>query len=143
MTWVYRGRSFGEEDVPAGVVGFVYKIERRDTKRVYFGQKRFTKAITRKPLKGRKRKRRSRIASDWIGYWGSCQELLTEVGRLGPKKFRRTILHLCKTKSEMNYLELHEQMVNHVLLYPDKFYNSYVGTRIHTDHLKHLRGRVW
>lgn len=146
MTWIHLGRPFGEADIPKGIVGFVYKIERLDTRRTYFGQKRFTKAMTRKPLKGRKNKRRHRVASNWVEYWGSCQELLDEVVNLGPKKFRRTILYLCRTKSEMNYLELYEQMSHHVLLYPKRYYNSYVGTRIHADHLLHLHreeGIVW
>lgn len=138
MTWRYLGRVFGETDIPEGVVGFVYKIERRDTGRIYFGQKKFTKARTRKPLKGRVRKRRNRIASDWLDYWGSNQELIAEVRSLGSRKFKRTILYLCRTKGEMNYRELQEQLYHDVLLYPDKFYNSYVGTRINGRHLRHL-----
>lgn len=138
MAWKYLGRVFKEADIPDGVVGFVYKIERRDTGRIYFGQKKFTQARTRKPLKGRIRKRRHRIASDWSEYWGSCRELLDEVKALGPRKFSRTILYLCRTKGEMNYRELSEQMHYDVLLYPTKYYNSYVGTRIHAVHLRHL-----
>lgn len=141
MKWRYRGRVFGEADIPEGIVGFVYRITCRKTGRIYFGQKKFTKAVIRKPLKGKKRKRRSRVASDWVDYWGSSQELQNDVKRLGQRKFTRVILHLCQTKSEMNYRELCEQVAHNVLLNPDKFYNSYVGTRIHTDHLKHLRSK--
>jgi Putative endonuclease segE, GIY-YIG domain len=141
MTWFYNGRSFDEAAIPVGIVGFVYKITCLPTGRAYYGQKRFTKAVTRKPLKGRKRKRRSRVSSNWLDYWGSSQELLNDVKRLGPRKFSRVILYLCKTKSEMNYRELSEQILSDVLLHPDKYYNSYVGTRIHTDHLRHLRVR--
>lgn len=139
MTWRYRGRVFREADIPEGIVGFVYQIECVPTGRRYFGQKKFTKAIIRKPLKGKKRRRRSRVSSNWLDYWGSSQELQDDVARLGTKKFRRSILYLCKSKGEMNYRELCKQIEHHVLLHPDKFYNSYAGTRIHASHLRHLR----
>jgi hypothetical protein len=35
----------------------------------------------------------------------------------------------------MSYWELWHQMVNHVLFKPEKYYNAYVGARIHRKHV--------
>jgi hypothetical protein len=58
---------------------------------------------------------------------------------LGERKFRREVLLLCRSKAEMNYCELKAQMDRDVLLWPERFYNSFVGTRIHRDHLLKFR----
>lgn len=134
--WYYAGSVFLPKDVSPEFVGFVYSVSRIDNGRIYIGQKRFSKSRKRKPLKGRKRARRDRVASDWQTYYGSNDELLAEVTKFGPENFRREILYLCRSKSEMNYLELRTQIVNDVLLYPEKFYNSFVGTKISRSHLK-------
>lgn len=134
--WLTRDNAlFTVDSIPPGIVGFVYLITRIDTGRMYIGQKRFTAARTRPPLKGRKRKRRLRINSDWQQYYGSNQELLKEVAKFGRKRFRRVILHLCRSKGEMNYLEMWEQLSRHVLLDQDNYYNEFCGGRIHRSHV--------
>ena len=134
--WTYRGKPFSLDELAPNIIGFIYQIICLDTNRSYFGQKRLTKARVRKPLKGKKRRRRSRIQSDWETYWGSNKELQGDVAKLGPQKFSRSILFLCRSKAEMNYRELKQCMDLNVLLYPDKYYNSYVGTRISRAQLK-------
>jgi hypothetical protein len=73
--------------------------------------------------------------SDWRNYWSSSEELKKELAVHGKDNFKRTILHLCSSKTEMNYRELYEQIVQEVLLRPE-FYNSFVGTKIHKKHIK-------
>lgn len=138
--WLYKQRKLLEP--PPDAIGFVYRITRLGTGRAYIGQKRLSKARTRKPLKGKKRKRRDRVKSDWETYFGSCKELLDEVAELGAVNFRREVLFFCYSKAEMNYVELREQILHEALIYPDKFYNSYIGTRIHRDHLRKFRERL-
>jgi len=77
--------------------------------------------------------------------------LVEESGR---DRFERKILRLCDSKGEMSYWEMWYQMTNHVLLRPDKYYNAFVGGKIHRKHvLKNesntkiwssgRKGRIW
>ena len=132
--WIYQGRQFNDEDI-GNALGFVYKITNNLDGRVYFGQKKFFFTKTR-TIKGKKK--REKVHSDWKDYWSSSNELKEDVKRLGEEHFTREILRLCLTKGEMNYLEMREQVVHDVLLYPSKFYNEYVGGRINRSHLKNL-----
>ena len=94
MTWFYHNttKEFTEEDIK-DYFGFVYLITNTQTGRKYIGKKFFTKSKTRQ-IKGKKKK--SRVSSDWMKYWGSNTELQEEVKLLGEGIFRREILHLCK-----------------------------------------------
>lgn len=131
MTWYYGGVPFEEDGTH---FGFVYLIENLVTGRKYIGRKYFTAAGT-KQIKGKRKKIRKE--SDWKSYFGSNETLKAEVAELGPDNFRRTILHLCKSKSECSYLELREQMDNRVLE-SDEFYNEWCQAKIRKAHLKSL-----
>jgi Kyanoviridae NAD synthetase len=137
MTWYYKGKPVTEEDVE-GYVAFVYCIENTATGRLYLGKKRLRKKVSRKPLKGKKRRRISYKESDWRVYWGSNEVLQEEVKQLGPDIFTRTILRLCKTLSESSYYETKYQFEQDVLLRPKEFYNEWLAIRIRSSHLKHL-----
>ena len=91
MTWYYQGAEFQEENAE-GYAGFVYLIENLQTGKKYIGKKLFTflKAKTSK-----KKKKRVRKQSDWMTYYGSCQQLKDDVKILGEQFFRREILRLC------------------------------------------------
>ena len=141
MSWIYRGREFTRDDVE-GWIGFVYSITCISTQRKYIGKKKFVSQRSRPPLKGKKRRRRDTVDSDWEEYFGSSEELLADVARLGRDDFVREILHLCRSRGEMTYLEMKEQVVRDVLLKPEEYYNSYVGGRIHRSHvLKKASGK--
>lgn len=132
--WTYQGKEFSDEDI-GNSLGFVYKITNMLDGRIYFGQKKFFFTKTR-TIKGKKK--REKALSDWKDYWSSSNELKEDVARLGPENFVREILHLCKSKGDMNYLEMREQIVHDVLLFPKMYYNEYVGGRISRSHLKNL-----
>jgi hypothetical protein len=68
--------------------------------------------------------------SDWQTYFGSNKKLHEDLDKFGRENFTREIIRLCKTLGEGNYWELWFQMNDHVLYHPDKFYNSYIGTRV-------------
>ena len=131
MTWYYNGVPFEDDGTH---FGFVYLIENLITNRKYIGRKYFSKAGT-KQVNGKKRKIRK--TSDWESYWGSNETLKAEVAELGEHNFRRTILHLCKNKSECSYWETFEIFTRHCLL-DELYYNEWVSAKIRKAHLKSL-----
>lgn len=130
--WLYQNREFTEDDI-ADNVGFVYLIENKSNNKKYIGKKLFTKAKT-KQVKGKKKK--IRVSSDWLKYWGSNDILKDEVKTLGEQNYTRTILHLCKTKGICNYLETWEIFTRHALL-SEEYYNFWVSCKIHKSHVLH------
>ena len=132
MTWYYDGVPFDDDGT---AFGFVYLIENLITGKKYIGRKYFSKAGT-KQVNGKKRKIRK--ASDWETYYGSNETLKREVTELGAHNFRRTILYLCKSRSECSYWETFEIFSRHALL-DESFYNDWVSAKIRKAHLKNVR----
>ena len=128
--WTYEGNLVDEELV-YNHVGFVYNITNMTTGRSYIGKKLFTKAKTRQ-VKGKKK--RTRVASDWMDYYGSNKELQADVEQLGIYNFKREILRLCKGKGECNYWEARYQFDYRVLESND-YYNSWIMVKVHKSHL--------
>lgn len=135
MPWLYQGREFLPED-RGDAAAFVYVIERIDTGRKYIGVKLFNRKVSKPPLKGKKRRRRSVTDSDWETYWGSNEDLLGEIRDLGEHMFRREIIKLCASKSEGKYEEARLQFTLDVLRRPDEYYNQFIGIKVHRSHLK-------
>jgi hypothetical protein len=117
--WIYSNQPF---DGPLeGLEGFIYLITNIETGRSYVGKKHFW---TRQ--KDRKTGRRKTKESDWRNYYSSSDDLKLDVEKLGRKKFKREILHLCKYKKEMTFWEQKEQWDRNVLL-TDEYYNTNIG----------------
>lgn len=137
--WYYREHSnfFTEEDVGDNY-GFVYCITNRATGKKYIGKKFFWSKRTLPPLKGKTRKRKKIVMSDWQDYYGSNEELKMLVEKNGKDIYHREILRLCKTKGECSYYEAKLQFENDVLL-SDEYYNEFIGCKIHASHIKHLK----
>lgn len=131
MQWTYNNLPFTDEMIN-DYTGFVYLITDLDNNRQYVGQKLFWTPKT-KTVKGKKK--RIKVISDYKEYFGSNLELQERVKLLGPDKFKREILYLCKSKGCMNYLELREQIDRRVME-SDAYYNSFVGGKIHKKHVK-------
>jgi hypothetical protein len=135
MSWFFLNTTdeFTEEHI-GEAFGFVYMITHLKTGRKYIGKKFFTKSKT-KQVKGKKK--RSRVSSDWLSYWGSNKKLQEEVKENGKDQYVREILHLCKTRSECSYWETWEIFTRHALMH-DSYYNEWVSCRIRKDHLVKL-----
>lgn len=131
--WFYENKPF-DEDVTQ-YVGYVYLITCIPTGKRYIGKKLFW-MMKRKQVKGKVK--RYKAESDWRTYWSSSDELKADVQTLGEGSFTREILHLCKSKGVVNYLELREQIDHRVLEYPDSWYNGWVMARITGKHIKAL-----
>jgi hypothetical protein len=134
LNWTYKDKNFTEEEIKENY-GFVYCITNLLTNKKYIGKKFFYSSKT-KQVKGKKKK--IKVFSDWLIYYGSNAELLNDVNQLGKENFKREIIHLCKTKGECGYLEAKEQFTNCVLE-NDNYYNTWIMVRVRKSHIRGLR----
>lgn len=138
MSWTYQGEIVTE--LPEDCVGFVYIITNTVSGRKYIGKKlaKFskTKYKTVKLKNGTKKRKRikTKINSDWQDYYGSSDELLADVAKLGKNKFTREILHYCGSKALTSYLEAKEQFDRKVLE-SNEYYNGHIRVRVHGSHI--------
>ena len=126
--WTYQEKPIDE--LPEDVVGFVYQITNTTNDRMYIGKKLAKFKRSRRPLKGRKNKRRYKVDSDWQDYYGSSDELLIDIKKLGKEHFKREILFYCYSKAELSYVEAREQFARKVLE-SDNYYNGHIRVRVH------------
>ena len=108
MQWTYKGKSI--ETLPEDCEAFVYLITNTTNNKKYIGKKLAKFKTTKPPLKGKKNKRRGYKESDWKTYWGSSDQLKSDVEKLGEDKFTREILQYCTTKNP--YLNYYKQLLN-------------------------------
>ena len=126
--WTYQEKPINE--LPDDVVGFVYQITNTTNDRMYIGKKLAKFKRSRRPLKGRKNKRRYKVDSDWQDYYGSSDELAIDIKKLGKEHFKREILFYCYSKAELSYVEAREQFARKVLE-SDNYYNGHIRVRVH------------
>lgn len=136
--WIYNGKPFTIDDV-GPFVGFVYLITDRQTDKKYIGKKIFHNKKSRPPLKGAKKRRISKIPSDWMEYYGSNETLKKLVETTDKTRYKREILHLCQSKSHMSYLETKEILLRNVLL-DECYFNDWISCKITR---KQLQGIKW
>ena len=127
MQWTYQGKIV--EEISEEYVGFVYLITNLTNNKKYIGKKLTKFKVTKKPLKGKKNKRRSTKESDWRTYWGSSPHLQEDVEKIGPDNFTREILYYCTSRGELSYLEAKEQFDREVLK-TDEYYNGIINVRV-------------
>lgn len=120
--WIYQDKEFTK--IPDGAFGFVYIIINNINDRKYIGSKQFYFSRMKK-IKGKVRKKRIKIISDWETYWSSSEILKKDVKKHGEENFKREILHICFSKQELAYRELEEQIQRNVLQ-DLAFYNEFV-----------------
>ena len=123
--WTYNGNIIDSE-ILDNYLGFVYLITNLKNNKKYVGKK-LLKFKRTKQVKGKKKK--TTIESDWKEYYSSSDELKQDVEKLGVHSFKREILRLCKTKSELSYYEAKHQFEKDVLL-SDGWYNKWIMIRV-------------
>ena len=119
---------------PEDNFGFVYKITNLTDGKFYIGKKVFRNnkkhKLTKKQLAeqtGPGRKPTFEVIkteSDWQTYWGSNKQLLADIKTLGEDHFECLILHVCKTKKQLTYYEMHYQCKFECLVSPSLSYND-------------------
>jgi hypothetical protein len=132
LPWTFDGKPF-TDDMIEDNYGFVYIIKNLDTGKLYIGKKGF---YLRKRYQKNKKRKFKLVESDWKTYTGSNDVLNEDVN--SGHKLEREILHLCRTKSEMSYLECKEQFLRDVLL-SDEYYNQWIQCKIRKSHLTKMQ----
>lgn len=135
--WLLGDNEF-TSDMIEDYIGFVYVITDLRNNKKYVGKKLFRSTKRLPPLKGKSRKRTVIKESDWQDYFGSSEDVKALVEEHGRETFKREIIHLCKAKGEMSYLEAKEQFDRNVLL-SDEYYNGIINCKIHRTHVKNLK----
>jgi hypothetical protein len=135
MTWTYNGKEYNPKDLdPKKLYGFVYEIHNLDNNKRYIGKKFFW---VRKTFQKNLKRRKKLVESDWKNYYGSSDLLLEDILDIGTDRFERTILRLCKTKSECSYFEAKYQFERGVLESND-YYNAWIMVKVRKSHLTRL-----
>ena len=99
--------------MPEGVAGFVYLMTLANGQ-AYIGKKCVTSRTSkRKP--GKSRRSWTVKESKWREYCSSSDEVKALIKSMNAEQITREILHLCKSKREMSYLETAEQFRRDVL----------------------------
>lgn len=132
--WFYDGLEFTDEMIGDNV-GFVYMIINHSNNKKYIGKKLFTKS---KSYQKNKKKRKTRVSSDWLNYYGSNKELIHDVKSLDKHQISREILRLCKSKGELSYYET-KYIFDSDSLLRDDYYNSWVSCRINANVLMNIK----
>jgi hypothetical protein len=109
--------------------GFIYEITNTINQKKYIGKKQCKSKLKRKPLKGKKNKRIEIKESDWKEYTSSSNDLNEDIKTYGKDKFIFKILKVCRSKWELAYFEIKEQLQREVLL-RDDYYNGIINVRI-------------
>ena len=130
--WLYEEKEIDESLVDE-YLGFVYLITNLTNGRKYIGKKLF-KGTRSKKVKGKTRKKRVTVETDWKDYWGSNEQLKEDVKELGSEKFKREILRLCSSKGECNYYEAKYQF-QYEVLESEEWYNGHIWVRVHQKHI--------
>jgi len=121
--WKGAENSAHIEEVPEGMVGFVYLITNNVNGMQYIGKKFYYKKVTKGPLKGRKRKRISYPESDWKIYESSSDYVKAAIVEFGKENFSFEILKSYPNKTMTNYGEL-ESLVKLDVLRSNDWYNG-------------------
>ena len=130
--WTHQGKIV--EELPKDCEAFVYLITNLLNHKKYVGKKLAKFKTTKKPLKGKKNKRRGTKESDWKTYWGSSAQLIDDVEKLGEHRFTREILYYCPNRGTASYLEAQEQFERKVLE-TDEYYNGIINVRIGSSNI--------
>lgn len=113
--WTFNGKEVKTiDDLPPDAIGFIYRIDNEEINKFYYGRKTIKKIGAKKKLTKKekelpenKRKTYKYVDSEykgWQEYCGSCIPLLDDLKK--GHKFKKEIVRVCYSKSELTYYEL-------------------------------------
>lgn len=138
--WTICNHIFDSEHI-GDYIGFIYVLRDMETDRLYVGKKIFHNKKAKPPLKGKTKRRISYVESDWKDYYGSNPTIQQLMKTCDPYRFKREILHLCMSKSEMGYLETKE-LFDRGALISDQYFNDWITVRVTKKQLGAVRERL-
>ena len=124
--WNYTNILTESTELP---FGFVYIITNCVNNRKYIGKKQCQSVKKRAPLKGKTRKRREIVETDWKTYTSSSNDLNKDIELHGKSNFKFEILQWCNSKWMLSYVEAKLQFEHEVLL-DSSYYNGIINLRI-------------
>ena len=121
MSWIYNKKTFTDEDIPEGAVGFIYMMSAIiDGKSVaYIGKKNFY-ANTKKKLskkdapKDKRKKNYVRVSKLAYHNYYSSNDTLKQAHANGIP-IKREIIKICYSKIQLSYQEVKQQFIYSVL----------------------------
>lgn len=137
VNWTLNKKEVTKIDqLPAEVVGFVYKITNTTNNKIYYGKKtvrsvkkkKLTK--TEKLIPENKRKTYKYVFSEssgWKKYTGSNDQLNEDIAK--GDKYKKEIIKLCYSKAEMTYEEI-KLIVCTDCLKDTNCYNAWVSAKV-------------
>jgi hypothetical protein len=150
MSWSFNGNVVTPDDVPDGMIGFVYKIIHLPTNRYYIGKKSLTS--TRRIKMGKRElavlkaarkiegisgrlpsKKEVRKPSDWETYYGSNDWIREQVKLGNANEFTREIIQFCHSKKSLSYWEMYWQFQYNVLNDTTSLNENIGGRFFHRD----------
>lgn len=98
--WYFNEKPVSKlQDIPKGVIGFIYLISNRDTGFYYVGKKSIYSTRKLPPLKGKTRKRVVTKEANWTGYMSSNKDVQQW------QNVDKSILDWAYSKKQLTYLE--------------------------------------
>lgn len=129
IPWTYKNNVILEvESLPDNAIGFVYLLEFSNGMK-YIGRKSLYHTRTLKPLKGKKRKRKKTVDSDWKTYCGSIKNEEFCEGFKSKKitVVKREIVHICYDQWDLTYYETKYQFDSDCLIKEDYYNQNILG----------------
>lgn len=115
VNWTYKGKEITDVSQLGNIFGFCYKITNLSNNKTYYGSKQVVSI--RKKRYGKKKiaqmtdRRKSKYEMitkempGWKEYTGSSKHLNSDLHEKG-HQYKKEILTLCKSKTELKYREL-------------------------------------
>lgn len=123
--WGHWNCSFSDS-IPEGTIGFLYKISEKTTGKYYFGIKQTISKRTLPPLKGKKRKRKKLVESDWRSYTSSSGIIKESIDK-NKDDYEFEIISFHDSKSSLKIAEAKIILDN---IYNHDCYNECVNIRL-------------
>ena len=107
----------------------IYCTSNKITGKKYIGKCQLWSKVTKPPLKGKVRKRKSTKPSDYLNYYGSSEQLKKDLEQYGKENFTREVLGIASCKWEASWLELLYQLKYNVIS-SDEYMNGILNIRL-------------